>query len=278
MSKPVVSCLKKCSESKVNEAKATRRIQFRSDIVYFDACMTKDKGTVAKLLREGLNINSTNYEGATALHMLSFTNHYAMIKFLIKQGININQQNNGGWTPLHIVARCNHLHLVKYYVKHKADLTICTNKSQLAGNLTTNLNIKKYLRAQMIQRGIDFNVARNRQRTNLLTEVLCWRQTNSALINFQNPEDGATALHIAAARGYVDIMEILFQSGVDIEKRDNEGWTPLHAAVYWNQKEAIELLFQNNANVDAKTNCNNTIFDMADKAMTRFLRQLPKGS
>ena len=40
---------------------------------------------------------------------------------------------------------------------------------------------------------------------------------------------------MAAANGYLDVVDFLAAHKANLNARDNEGWTPLHAAVYWNQ-------------------------------------------
>ena len=51
-----------------------------------------------------------------------------------------------------------------------------------------------------------------------------------------SPSLSLSQLHIAAANGYIEVMEfILSQPKVHINIQDNEGWTPFHAAVCWEQ-------------------------------------------
>lgn len=43
-------------------------------------------------------------------------------------------------------------------------------------------------------------------------------------------------LHVAAANGYVDVLEFLLnQEDVDIHVKDKEGWTPFHVGVFWEE-------------------------------------------
>ena len=51
-----------------------------------------------------------------------------------------------------------------------------------------------------------------------------------------------TALHIAAARGYVDIVLLLIEKGADINARTINDSTPLSFAVVNNHPEVVELL------------------------------------
>ncbi len=40
-------------------------------------------------------------------------------------------------------------------------------------------------------------------------------------------------LHVAAANGYISVVDLLLEKSVAIDTRDNEGWQPLHAATFW---------------------------------------------
>ena len=42
-------------------------------------------------------------------------------------------------------------------------------------------------------------------------------------------------MHVAAANGYLDVMEFLLDNGALIDVRDKDGWQPIHAAVCWGQ-------------------------------------------
>ena len=42
-------------------------------------------------------------------------------------------------------------------------------------------------------------------------------------------------MHVAAANGYLDVMEYLLDNGALVDVRDKDGWQPIHAAVCWGQ-------------------------------------------
>ena len=61
----------------------------------------------------------------------------------------------------------------------------------------------------------------------------CWRMANDP--------PGATPLHIAAAKGLTDIVELLLSHGADVNAKAN-GWTPLKAAIENNHPDVAKLL------------------------------------
>jgi ankyrin repeat protein len=62
-----------------------------------------------------------------------------------------------------------------------------------------------------------------------------------------------TPLHAAAAKGQVEIMRLLLDSGLPVDAKDDKGQTPLHYAVGERQQEAVSLLLERKANPDAKS-------------------------
>lgn len=62
---------------------------------------------------------------------------------------------------------------------------------------------------------------------------------------------GRTGLHLAAAQGSVDAVDVLVSYGAEIDAKDGEGQTPLHVPALWGKCEAIEALLVRGANVDA---------------------------
>ncbi len=67
--------------------------------------------------------------------------------------------------------------------------------------------------------------------------------------------DGSTALHCAAWKGHLSVVEALLAAGSDVHahnENDHWGTTPLHAAAHANQAAICELLLEHGADVNAK--------------------------
>lgn len=63
---------------------------------------------------------------------------------------------------------------------------------------------------------------------------------------------GQTPLHIAAVRGYNEIISLLITEGANVNTRNKRGLAPIHAAAWSGHKETVALLIAKGANVNAK--------------------------
>ncbi len=77
-------------------------------------------------------------------------------------------------------------------------------------------------------------------------------QRGAAQVNAANNVKRCAALHMAARRGNVEVIEALLDCGADLEARDSAGDTPLRRAVNCNQLEAAKLLLARGADPHSK--------------------------
>ncbi|KAL8949575.1 MAG: hypothetical protein Q9222_004323 [Ikaeria aurantiellina] len=84
-----------------------------------------------------------------------------------------------------------------------------------------------------------------------------------------------TPLNVAAARGYLDIMNILIERGADPNVRGNkEGWTALQLACLKKQQPAFELLMKHNPDVNAHGPYGTPLQAAAYSGSKGFVREL----
>lgn len=55
--------------------------------------------------------------------------------------------------------------------------------------------------------GIDCDEARSEEERMMLRDAREWLNTGSDMVDSQHPKTGATALHVAAAKGYIKVMK-----------------------------------------------------------------------
>ena len=82
-------------------------------------------------------------------------------------------------------------------------------------------------------------------------------------INAAEATFGLTPLHLAAANGHKQVVELLLASGCNADAKESTGRTPLHSAAFRGQQDVAEVLIANGSNVNAKTNNGKTPLDWA---------------
>lgn len=104
----------------------------------------------------------------------------------------------------------------------------------------------------LIEQGIDCDEARQSEEKLMLHDAENWLRSDASEADKPHPRTGATALHVAAAKGYSKVLGLLLATRADVDKQDNDGWTPLHAAARWGQKEAAQMLVASLADMEVK--------------------------
>lgn len=264
----------KSSESPVVSDK-NRKIKFSSGCVFLAACAAGDKEEVLRLIENGADIDTANVDGLTALHQACIDDNLDMVEFLVEHGADVNRGDNEGWTPLHATASCGFISIAKYLIEHGADVAAVNNDGELPVDISESDEMEDMLQQHIDDRGIDCEDARNEEERLMLNDAKDWLSSGE-IQDRPHPKTGATALHVAAAKGYMKVMEVLVQAGVDVNAQDFDGWTPLHAAAHWGQREACEILVENFCDMDMKNYVGQTAFDVADTDMVRTLEELKK--
>ncbi|NXO21122.1 MYPT2 phosphatase, partial [Cisticola juncidis] len=198
-----------------------------------------------------------------------------MVKFLVENGANVNQQDNEGWTPLHAVASCGYLNIAEYLISHGANVAAVNSEGEVPSDIAEEAAMKDLLLEQVKKQGIDLELSRKEEEQQMLQDARQW--LNSGRIeDVKQPRTGATALHVAAAKGYSEVMRLLIQAGFNLNVQDNDGWTPLHAAAHWGVKEACSILAEALCDMDVRNKLGQTPFDVADEGLVEHLEMLQK--
>ncbi|XP_075299421.1 protein phosphatase 1 regulatory subunit 12B isoform X3 [Opisthocomus hoazin] len=251
------------------------RVRFEEGAVFLAACSSGDTEEVKRLLGRGARVNTTNVDGLTALHQACIDENLDMVKFLVENGANVNQQDNEGWTPLHAVASCGYLNIAEYLISHGANVAAVNSEGEVPSDIAEEAAMKDLLLEQVKKQGVDLDLARKEEEQQMLQDARQW--LNSGRIeDIKQPRTGATALHVAAAKGYSEVMRLLIQAGFNLNVQDNDGWTPLHAAAHWGVKEACSILAEALCDMDIRNKLGQTPFDVADEGLVEHLEMLQK--
>ncbi|XP_013179329.1 PREDICTED: protein phosphatase 1 regulatory subunit 12A isoform X10 [Papilio xuthus] len=269
--------LKRWQESDTNKQSPNPRhaakIQFTTGTVFLAACKAGDKEEILRLLNKGADINTPNVDGLTALHQACIDDNMDMVEFLVSHGADVNRRDNEGWTPLHATASCGIDSIARFLIENGSDVAAVNYDGELPIDLAEiPESMRQLLRQAIESQGIDCDKCRKAESTALLTDARQWAK--NGYVEVRDPKTGGTPLHVAAAKGYLEVAKTLLEDcKIDANCIDYEGWTPLHAAALWGQKEVAALLINHGAKLDIKNYSGQTCVEVVDPKISTWLRE-----
>ena len=217
---------------------------FRNTTKYSPLMLAAKNGhmeVVQYLHQHGANITIKDSQQFNALYYAADNGHLDVVKYLIENGaksdINtVTNRNNDGrmtrgyssGTPLFIAARKGYFSIVTYLHQHGGDVNIKGSDNYGAGIVGTAL----------------FHAVRNGH-----IEIAQFLQANGA--DDSGIQDDP--LLVASAKGELELVKTLLNSGTDVNVKGYLGYTPLIWASRMGRLETVKYLLQNGANMDAKT-------------------------
>jgi ankyrin repeat protein len=162
------------------------------DLRLIQAVKEHDVESVRALLKQHLDVNARQGDGATALHWAAYRNDLAMADLLIRSGARANVANDLGATPLHLACTNRSAPMVERLLAADAN-----PKAALSGGETVLMTCAragdvKAVRA-LIAHGADVNATEH---------------------NHQQ-----TALMWAVAERHADVARVLIDAGADVRAR-----------------------------------------------------------
>ncbi len=167
------------------------------DVRLIDAVKSGDLSAVRALLKQKIDVNAVQGDGATALHWAAYRDDVDSADLLIRAGANVNKANDVSVTPLMLAA---------------------TNGSPLM--------VGRLLRA-----GANSNAGLESGETPLMAaartgsaETVKLLLGRGAAINATESWRNQTALMWAAAERRSDVVRVLLEGGADVEARTKAWW------------------------------------------------------
>ncbi|XP_058796580.1 protein phosphatase 1 regulatory subunit 16A isoform X3 [Phymastichus coffea] len=249
----------------IRHTSTKKHIFFSDSVMLLEAAARNDIDEVRRLLKKGVNPDSTNEDGLTALHQCCIDDNEEMMKLLVEFGANVNAEDSEKWTPLHAAATCGHLHLVRYLIAKGANLLAVNADGNMPYDICEDEKTLDCIEGEMARRGVTQELI---DETRASTEVQMLRDLQKIAsmggeLEYKDHQ-GATPLHIAAANGYLRVVEFLLDQHVSTDCEDNDKWQPVHAAACWGHLEVLELLVQNGADLNAKNKHDETPADICE--------------
>ncbi|XP_063256460.1 LOW QUALITY PROTEIN: protein phosphatase 1 regulatory subunit 16A [Prinia subflava] len=253
-----------------------KRVTFPASVRLLEAAARHDEEEVRQFLESGISPDLCNEDGLTALHQCCIDASLPLARLLLDAGADPDARDAELWTPLHAAATCGHLGLAQLLIQRGADLLAVNSDGNMPYDLCDDEATLDCLESAMAHRGITqerIEAARAAPERAMLQDIRGLIRDGADL---DAPGGhGATLLHVAAARGFLAVAELLLEHRARPDARDADGWQPLHAAACWRQVELAELLVAHGAELGARSLQDETPLDVCgDEEVRARLREL----
>ena len=190
------------------------------------AAERRESRTAIALVKQGVDVNAPQPDGATALHWAAHWNDAALARALASAGADANAANDYGVTPLHLAVTNGSVEMVEVLLGAKAN----ANRALPSGETVLMTAV----------RGGSLPVVKR-----LLAA--------GATPNAAQVSKGQTALMWAATAQHVDIAKALVEGGADVRATTAAGFTPLLFASREGGIDMVRYLLGTGAKVDEKS-------------------------
>ncbi|MGH0171466.1 UNVERIFIED_CONTAM: hypothetical protein FKN15_060826 [Acipenser sinensis] len=129
-----------------------------------------------------------------------------MVEFLVEHGANVNQPDNEGWTPLHAAASCGFTEIAGFLIKKGARVEVVNSEGELPLDVAQESAMERLLQAEIKKQGVDVELARQEEKRLMLQDAQHWVNQGKVTVS-RHPKTGATDLHVAAAKGYLEVIK-----------------------------------------------------------------------
>lgn len=232
------------------------------------AALGDHTGIVELLIQHGASVDARNRDGATALHGAGFLGRAKAAELLLENGADPDARNHRGETPM-------------YGLNTDWETT-----QFLAGLLRVEIDRESVERGRdqveaiLLRHGAGSTTRSSDElwgaaKTGNIEAVKGFLADN-ADINAVDSKYGVTPLCWAAFGGHAEIIELLIESGADVNAKNRDAGTALHGAAFLGQAEVVALLIQKGADTNAKHESGDTPMDSAnvDWGTTQFIAGL----
>lgn len=192
------------------------------DLRLRDAIRAGNATAVTALVKQRVDVNAREADGATPLHWAAHMDDQAAVETLLKAGAKPNVANMYGVTPLMLAAENGSAPMIE----------------------------------RLLAAGADPNLAMPSGETSLMTAARTGRApavaaliAGGANLNARESTKGQTALLWALSGPHAEAARVLVEKGAGVTLASNSGFTPLMMATRYNSVESVKLLLDRGASL-----------------------------
>ncbi|GFR24112.1 ankyrin-3 [Trichonephila clavata] len=208
-----------------------------------------DEKLVKYCINKSCNVNAQCLRGFTALHFAVEDRQLKIVQLLLENGSNINAKAQDGRTALHLAIANNCENIVKILLKSEAE------RQHDIAHIATQKGYVNIL--EILSQFNDFDINRRVEKLSLLDIAISCSHINVVKyllekgFNINSEMDGSTALHTASYFDNHEIAKLLLSKGSrpNIQPID---FSPLHIASFKGYTQVVDILLKGGANVLVK--------------------------
>ena len=233
---------------------ATAEASVRRDAPLLAAVKAADVDTVRSLVDQGVDVNQTAPDGATALHWAVHRNDAGLVDLLLEAGADVSAANRYGVQPISLAAENGNAHILEALLEAGANPNAALPEGETALMTAARTGNAAAIRGLLV-RGADPNLrdgfrgqtalmwaaARNNaDAVHALAELgadvhakteTAERPPLGNRLFYGPPPTGFTALLFAARSGHIDAVRVLLAAGADVNDTLSDGQSALVVAV-----------------------------------------------
>ncbi len=247
-----------------------------------DAVKEANAQTIRGLLRQGVDVNATEPDGATALHWAARNDDRATVALLLRAGAKVNVANRYGVTPLALAVNNGSVTVTQALLNAGADPNAATPEGETVLMTAARAGSVEVVRT-LLAKGAKVNARERWQdqtalmwaaaenhgavvtallesgadpdiRSKVLDGMPPLRKTAPDVgqqgIHTTFPKGGLTAIHYAARQNAPAAVTALAAAGVDLNQPDPDGFTPMIFAILNGHYDLAALLVEKGAGID----------------------------
>ena len=226
------------------------------------------------LLQHGADVNGRNEDDNTALHLAVFLGHAETVELLLKSGADVNVKNDDDATPVdmlrvpwemtRLLTRPMGIELEQEQVE--------AGKAKIRELLGVDAKPRAEILPNFQNNSTDVWAA---ARTGDLKAIKHYIEAGGDVNALDNGFQ-LSAMSWGALHGQTEIVQLLIESGAEVNIKSGDGATPLHSAAFFGRTDVAKLLLENGANPQARNNDGATPVDVlyVDWETTAFIGSL----
>jgi uncharacterized protein len=243
-----------------------------------EAAKSVDKDALRTLLKQGVNVNAVEADGATALHWASYRDDLEGADLLIRAGARVNVANDLGATPLWTASLNGSAAMVRRLLDAGADPNLALLRGEtplMVAARTGNPDVVEHLlargarvntRAARGQNAVMWAVAQKHAnvvkvllahgadihaRTEVWSQIMAVPPHGLPEYNRSIKHGGDTALMFAARAGDLNSARILVEAGANVNDADAEGISAMVLAAHSGFADLVEFLLDKGADANS---------------------------